>query len=58
MSLLCSPITTYTSGTYIPEGTLFEPVPAVAHMNPLVWVDDAAEFEPGRWDTIAGLRYP
>lgn len=55
MLLLCSPITTYTSGAYISE-TLFEIVPAAAHMNPLVWGDDAAEFEPGRLHNIDGLR--
>lgn len=23
-------------------------------MNPLIWGKDAAEFDPGRWDTISG----
>lgn len=46
------------TGTYIPKGTLFEIVPAVTHMNPLIWGEDAAEFNPGRWDTIGGAGDP
>lgn len=27
-------------------------------MNPLIWGEDAAEFDPGRWDTIGGADDP
>ncbi|KAL1857423.1 hypothetical protein Daus18300_010396 [Diaporthe australafricana] len=43
---------TQICGTYIPKGTLFEIVPAVTHMNPLIWGDDAAEVNPSRWDSV------
>ncbi|KAL2283227.1 hypothetical protein FJTKL_10108 [Diaporthe vaccinii] len=48
----------HITGTYIPKGTIFEIVPAVTHMNPLIWGEDAAEFEPSRWDTIGGADDP
>ncbi|KAK7700988.1 hypothetical protein SLS64_010582 [Diaporthe eres] len=48
----------HITGTYIPKGTLFEVVPAVTHMNPLIWGEDAAEFNPSRWDTIGGADDP
>lgn len=37
---------------------MFEIVPAVVHMNPLIWGEDAAEINPSRWDSIgAGAGY-
>ncbi|KAG8158254.1 hypothetical protein KVR01_012015 [Diaporthe batatas] len=45
-------------GTHIPKDTLFEIVPSVVHMNPLIWGEDAAEINPSRWDSIGtGAKY-
>lgn len=45
-------------GNYIPKGTIFDIVPAVVHMNPLIWGEDAADFNPSRWDSIGvGAEY-
>lgn len=48
----------HITGTNIPKGTLIEIVPAVTHMNPLTWGEDAAGFNPSRWGTIGGAGDP
>ena len=37
----------------IPKGTMFDVVPHVTLMNPLIWGDDVDEFDPTRWDRLS-----
>ena len=36
-------------GILIPKGTTVTLMPAVIHLNPQIWGDDADQFRPGRW---------
>ncbi|RYP14875.1 hypothetical protein DL765_006093 [Monosporascus sp. GIB2] len=39
-------------GTPIPKGTLFDIVPSVTSLNPLIWGNDADEIKPSRWEHL------
>jgi cytochrome P450 len=42
------------AGQPIPKGTTVVPMPSVISFNPLIWGDDAEEFDPDRWDRLSG----
>ncbi|RBQ73979.1 hypothetical protein FVER14953_06280 [Fusarium verticillioides] len=41
-------------GIMIPKGAVIQLSPAVMNMHPLVWGQDAQEFNPDRWNDLAG----
>ena len=46
-------------GVHIPKGTVVNLSPAVLNLQPSLWGDSAAEFDPDRWEamepTTAGM---
>lgn len=42
------------AGTHIPKGTTLIPMPSVISFNPIIWGEDAEEFNPDRWDRLSG----
>jgi cytochrome P450 len=36
-------------GCLIPKGTTVTVMPAIIHLNPHIWGDDADQFKPSRW---------
>lgn len=47
-------------GVVLPKGTVVNLCPAVMNTHPLVWGEDAAEFNPSRWEsptTVSGGAY-
>ena len=41
-------------GVTIPKGTPIAIMPEVIHKNPMIWGDDADEFNPNCWDHLTG----
>lgn len=41
-------------GTLIPKGTSLLMLPNIINRNPVIWGDDVDEFNPDRWDHLAG----
>jgi len=39
-------------GVCLPKGTTLNLVPAMVQRNPLIWGEDADEFNPDRWDNL------
>ncbi|KAK7403090.1 hypothetical protein QQX98_011155 [Neonectria punicea] len=42
------------AGVAIPKGTVIQLSPAVMNLSPAVWGPTAADFDPDRWDALAG----
>ncbi|KAI1641311.1 cytochrome P450 [Biscogniauxia mediterranea] len=39
-------------GVFVPKGTIFDIVPAVPMLNPIIWGEDATVHDPTRWDRL------
>ncbi|RYP78528.1 hypothetical protein DL771_000481 [Monosporascus sp. 5C6A] len=39
-------------GVPVPKGTLFDIIPSMTSLNPLIWGDDADEIKPSRWEHL------
>ncbi|KAI2602773.1 cytochrome P450 [Hypoxylon sp. NC1633] len=39
-------------GMFVPKGTIFDIIPAMPMLNPMVWGDDAHIADPTRWDRL------
>jgi cytochrome P450 len=41
------------AGVPIPKGTMLVMIPAMVQRNPLIWGEDADDFNPDRWDNLS-----